>query len=325
MTRSIRSGSRSVRRASCVSRNPRIAHASTARLKRKGSTRRACEPEVGRERSLGARRAGRPRGAVEPEREVVRGGTGTGVRTSRATRTSFDPRNQDVAGPRVAVHERPRLRVDDLDERRRIVRATTQSGSGSAAAFAEPRANARSSSRSRPNTSRNRSCSMPVAPCEQLVHRRQPLEGRGHRQARPARPGIFHQEPTRPGRATSVGIPTGRSAAASPNRNASRAVPSGVPTFATSPFPRRTRDDPSRVRSCRRRAQAHQDVGRQLGHRHRVRRALPSRMRAIRSRIPRSSRPRARSWSATVPYSRRTSRPTPIEVNRARSSGQRRR
>ena len=38
MTRSIRSGSRSVRRASCVSRNPRIAHASTARLNPKGST-----------------------------------------------------------------------------------------------------------------------------------------------------------------------------------------------------------------------------------------------------------------------------------------------
>jgi hypothetical protein len=38
MTRSIRSGSRSVRRASCDSRKPRIAHASTARLKPEGST-----------------------------------------------------------------------------------------------------------------------------------------------------------------------------------------------------------------------------------------------------------------------------------------------
>ena len=50
--------------------------------------------------------------------------------------------------------------------------------------------------------------------------------------------------------ATSVGVATGSSAAASPNRNASRAIPSGVPVLATSPFPRRTRDEPSRVRSC---------------------------------------------------------------------------
>ena len=169
------------------------------------------------------------------------------------------------------MHERPRLRVDD---RRRAVtdrRSSDASGSGSAAALAET---ARLGEERLPLASEHVAEALVFdagRALEELVHPGQPLERRDVRRARsgPRPRPPSGSSPVPPRRA-----PGGRPASARPprpNRNASRAMPSGDPTFATRPLPRRTRAEPSRVRSCGDGPQPHQDLGRQLGHRHRVR------------------------------------------------------